>query len=466
MTKTAFAGLELLPPGAPLSTDNYAFQAQNPTITDFLLKVGALLHRHDAHAAMANPTTAPTLAVSASGGSIPAGTTVYVAYTLNDPDGGETLASEVAQITTPAGYSDPTDAPVAAVSFAAGELLANTYLYAATVTDGQGGETALSVPVSVTVPPSAMAEVTISALTALTNDASGTSATAGWRLWRSIDGGNTWWLMATGAAATDTWTDTGAAAGDCSVSPPTEGTTGGGCSLTVTVPSAGQPTEATLFNIYGCTDGAFLSPCALAIALPPADYDQAQTFTSLTAQTGAPPAVSSCLPGANKLNPDTDLLNWSWKSPVASYGALPTTGNSDGDVRVVADTGANAQQIVIWSEALGAWQPWSPQAQAVVRSSQQQGAYQFTAADIGTVVECTDANAQTWTIPLNLGQVGAVFEVCQVGAGTVTIAGAEGVTIDIPTGYSATTYDQWGTIGLRQRAANEWVVSGNMGWVG
>lgn len=352
-SKTPFAGLEALGPGDPLSADGYAFQTRNPVITDFLLRLGALLHRHDAHAPMVDPSIAPVLAALATGGTIDAALTIYVAYTLTDPLGGETLPTDIGSVTTDPGYEDPTGAPDVALSFAAGTLLASSPMYAVSVTDGLGGETALGPVTSIDVPPAAHAEVLLSGLGDITDTASAHAAGAGWRLWRSMDGANSWALMATGAAATDTWVDDGTSAGDCTVAPLDEGTTGGECVLHVTVPG-GQPAEATFFNLYACTDGLFLSPCLLG-TFPVADLGVLQSFTALSLTDGQPPSASTCIGGANQINLDTDISNNPWKSRVASAADLPLIGNGDGDVRVVVAV----HLIYMWNAGTAEWTPLS-----------------------------------------------------------------------------------------------------------
>lgn len=349
MTQTGFAGLEVIPPGGSLTQDGYRFQSINPVIIDLLLKIGAVTHRHDAHAAMADPTEAPVVSVAPTGGALPAGETIYVAYTLIDPQGGETLPVPVVSVSTPGGVEAPTVAPTATLSFAAGSLLTNNYMYAVSIADGLGGETPLGPPASVDVPSSINAEIGISGLSALTNAASNNSATATWRLWRSVDGGNTWALMATGVPTGDSFTDDGSIAGNTSVQPTGTNTTGGYGELSVTVP-AGQPAEAQYFNIYASTDPNLGDPALLG-QYPIADAGQAQTYTTLTAQSGTPPLVSTCYGGANQINPDTDIIEWPWKRPVATVADLPTTGNGDGDTRIVlADYG-----LYTWDAGTSTW---------------------------------------------------------------------------------------------------------------
>lgn len=90
-------------------------------------------------------------------------------------------------------------------------------------------------------------------------------------------------------------------------------------------------------------------------------------------------------------------------------------------------------------------------------------AYTLVITDGGEVIEMTGASAATVTIPTNASvafAIGTVIELCQVGAGQVTVAAAGGVTLDNPS--SVTTRAQWSTIGLRKRGTNEWVLSGDL----
>lgn len=351
-TRTSLGYLRLAP-GDPLSADGYAFQTDNPVLADLLGRLGAFTHKHDGHAALADPTAAATLAIIATGGGIPAATAIHVGYTLVDAHGGESLLNAPGTVTTGSGFADPTTAPIATPDTAAGTLLANTVSYAITVTDGLGGETAIGPPVTVVIPPGAANnEVVLSELTEIVTASSGGAGGAGWRMWRTI-AGDLPYLIGTGAAATDNFTDNGIA-GDCSVRPPLVGTTGGGNELTVVVPSAGQPAGASYFNLYACTDGAFASPCFLA-QYPVASFDATLTFTSLTLNSGAPPVVSRCYPGANKIDPDTDMLAFPWRKTVANVAALPAMGNARGDVRLVLDI----LLPFVWDDGPDVWRPFN-----------------------------------------------------------------------------------------------------------
>ncbi len=339
-TQTPFVGYEVLGPDDPLSSDGYRFQQINPLLADRMGRLGAETHRHDAHVAMANPTSAATTATTTGTGSFPSDQTVHVGYTLTDPDGGETLLSPVADVAMPAGYSTP-GAPTLALDHAAGTLLAANVSYAVTVRDGRGGETELSAASAVVIPPGfANSEVTLSALNTLLAAASGSDPSATWAAWRQI-GGGPWYLIGTGTGAT--LVDNGIA-GDCTVTPPAVSTTTGTNSLLVSVAAAGQPPAAVNFSIYAALDPSFTDPCLMG-TYPVSDFGVVKTYVGYLPLAGSPPPVSTCYGGANKIDPDTDILNWTWKRTVADFASLPSVGNTAGDARVTLDAFA----IYIWN---------------------------------------------------------------------------------------------------------------------
>jgi hypothetical protein len=346
MEKTSFAGLTVLDPSDSLSEDGFSFQALNPKIIDALLRLAVVTHRHDAHAALPNPTDDPLLGVLNVGGHIAADTSITVGYTLIDADGGETALNTTPQvITTQAGLADPGDAPALAADTAAGTLLAGSYTYAITVTDGLGGETALGPTRTVVIPTgSATNEVVISGMVALVTASGGT----GWRLWRSVNGG-TWALINDGV--TDTVTDDGSLCADSSVVPPdtTTGTTNATSRLQVTVP-APQDAAAVSFRIYATLDGTFASPALLG-EYPVADLATVKTYDDLNFLTGSPPFVSLAKPGATLIDANTEIANLSWRGTVADAAALPTVGNVDGDVRATLDD----HTLHIWDDGATAW---------------------------------------------------------------------------------------------------------------
>lgn len=343
MQKTPFAGLTALDASEPLSTDDFSVLTRNPWITDALLRVGAVTHRHDAHPPLAAPTGAPTAAVADTGGHLPSDLTITVAYSLLDEFGGETLASPLATVTTRAGVVDPEGSPILTTSTAAGALMAGDYAYAVSVTDGAGGETAVGPEAFVTILPGSQTNrIIVSGLAAILAASGG----AAWRLWRQANGG-LWYLLATGTG--DTLTDDGSIAGDCTIQPPIsgDGDTNATSTLQVTVPAL--PADATGFRLYATPETTF-GAVSLLGEYPAADAGQAKTFLTLDESlTGAPLAAPTAIAGAQRIDPETEIAGLRWRTPVADAAALPSSGNTDGEARVALDTG----RIYVWNDT--AW---------------------------------------------------------------------------------------------------------------
>ena len=79
------------------------------------------------------------------------------------------------------------------------------------------------------------------------------------------------------------------------------------------------------------------------------------------------------------------------------------------------------------------------------------------------LIEINAAGGTTLTIPLNATTpfpVGTSIDILQTGAGTVTIAGAVGVTVNSTPGLRLR--DQWSSATLFKRAENTWVVMGDL----
>lgn len=428
MRKTLFAGLTQLDPLDPLSTDEYSFQSVNPDITDRLLEVGAVTHRHDGHAALANPLVAPD-AVVASGGNIPPGVTFEFAYTLIDADRGETAASPIDSVTTPDGLTEPLAAPVAVADYLAGTLAADTYYYATTWVDADGGETTLGAIEVVDVDPAVNAEVV---LTGLSVDMVSVGA-AGWRLYRAR-GGEAFRYLATGTS--DTITDDGTLCPNCQQSPPEFNTTQGTNRLLVTIPAI--PSGAVGgWRLYGTvTSGVWSAFSYVASGIAPATVE----LLNFSPTYGRPPTRSLALRGASLIDPDTELLDWHWKRPVDTFGDLPAVGNASGDVRLTEELGTE----YTWLDEV-----WTP-----VRSQDRTS---HTFAIMGDV---TVGSGQVGGIPgffVGLpdgrgGRVGRITEVWHrlgVGSATVSLRVAGSVPVEYDnTNVAGVTNNRFGDVAV------------------
>lgn len=91
------------------------------------------------------------------------------------------------------------------------------------------------------------------------------------------------------------------------------------------------------------------------------------------------------------------------------------------------------------------------------------GSHTLILADSGEVIEMNSASATTVTVPPNSSvafPVGTVIEVFRYGTGTVTLQAGSGVTLLSPGGALALRV-RYSSAGLRKRATDEWVVSGD-----
>lgn len=95
--------------------------------------------------------------------------------------------------------------------------------------------------------------------------------------------------------------------------------------------------------------------------------------------------------------------------------------------------------------------------------NQQAGAYTTVLADRDKLVEVSSGSGVTVTIPADSTvayPVGTSIDILQTGSGQVTIAGAGGVTVNATPGLKLRT--QWSSATLFKRAADTWVVFGDL----
>lgn len=100
---------------------------------------------------------------------------------------------------------------------------------------------------------------------------------------------------------------------------------------------------------------------------------------------------------------------------------------------------------------------------STVTATTQASSYTLTLSDAGQAVEFTSATAVNCTIPPNSSvafPVGTVIEICQYGAGQVTVVAGAGVTLRNPS--SLTSRAQYSAISARKRATDEWLIGGDL----
>lgn len=89
------------------------------------------------------------------------------------------------------------------------------------------------------------------------------------------------------------------------------------------------------------------------------------------------------------------------------------------------------------------------------------GNYTTLPANLAYRFESMDATAQKLTIPAGMGVQGDVIEICQMGAGKLTVIGDGTSTIRSPGGRFSVA-EQYGTIGAVCNGGNYWTLSGHL----
>ena len=95
--------------------------------------------------------------------------------------------------------------------------------------------------------------------------------------------------------------------------------------------------------------------------------------------------------------------------------------------------------------------------------NQQTSAYTTVLSDRDKLVEVSSQSGVTVTIPADASvnyPVGTSFDILQTGTGQVTVAGDNGVTVNATPGLKLRT--QWSSATVFKRAANTWVVYGDL----
>lgn len=335
MRKTLFAGLTVLNPDEAVTSDNGAFIGRDRDLIDHFLELGAKTHRHTGLNGLSRPVSKMGASAITSGGTIAAGQTFTLAYTLEDEAGGETLVSPSVTFSTPSPMGAPTDLLTGqAIYEEGGDLPTDTYYYAFSFVDGSGGETPIGPAVAVERQPGfEEAKILLTGFAAPVLAA----GAAGWRLYRAVGGGDFGYLS---SGTTNSFTDDGSVAANCDLPPLEEGTnsTNGDASFEIVVPSADIfVSSASSINVYMSNGADFVGDVFLE-QFPLSSAGKKRLYRSVALLPGQPPDVSTSIGTAHLIDPDTELLDWHWKRPVAEFSDLPETAEV-GDVRVVTDEG-------------------------------------------------------------------------------------------------------------------------------
>jgi hypothetical protein len=349
MEKSLFAGLTILDEDESILEDAGAFVGRDREIIDRLLELGAKTHRHIGGDGLLDPNQALGASAVASAGTLPGDLTFSIGYTLEDSDRGETLISPLVTLTTPPVIERPLFAPVGAISYAAGSLPTDTYYYAISYTDAEGGETQVGPAVPVERQPGfANAQVELSGLT----NGMVAAGASGWRLYRAVGGGDFHFLD---SGSIDTYTDDGSVPVQPDLQPLPENvnTTNNDNGVLLRLPSAdARVGESSYINVYMSEDGSFSGDVFLQ-QFPVSSAGQEVFYPSVTLFGEQPPDVNNSIGGAHQIDPDTELLDWHWLRPVAAPYALGS--GVLGDVRIATNTGQIFGMLAASGSGAAAW---------------------------------------------------------------------------------------------------------------
>lgn len=320
MEKTQFAGLTKLEPGESLIEDDGSFIGRDRDLIDFFLERGAKTHRHTGASGLPDPDVAPSASVTPSGGTIPGELDLVIGYTLQDDSRGETTLSPTVTVTTPDRLPTPDTAPTVEVVYTDGNLTVDTYYYAVTHVDGDGGETPLGpAAIAQRQPGYANAKVELSDLDAGLADV----GAAGWRLYRARSGGQFAYL-ASGTGGT--FTDDGSVSPVCDAQPPNDdfNTTNQVNKLTIDLPGSGAVGDASFINVYLSETGDFGGSTFLA-QYPAASAGASVEFEELILFPGSPPDVSTSVGDPPKIDAVTEI-DWGDDGPPSGANVEVTDG--------------------------------------------------------------------------------------------------------------------------------------------
>ncbi len=147
-----FYGLQKLGPGESFSLNDQAFTRSNIDKIDRMF-YQSLNHEHSGNSlAINDPDSSLEVALSLTGGNIPAGQTVRYKFAWVDPYGSESAASPEVLVTTPPPIEAP-DAPALSLTSTGGVLLQGNYFYRLSAYEGANtNETTAGGAVYFTIP--------------------------------------------------------------------------------------------------------------------------------------------------------------------------------------------------------------------------------------------------------------------------------------------------------------------------
>jgi hypothetical protein len=286
--------------GDTFSANGYKYTFNDRKVIDALLYLGAETHHHTGLSRVSNnPASAPTLALSTTGGTLPGGSSVYYEYSFVDPNGLESAPSPVASVSTPAQIATP-GTPTGVFSSAAGTLTNGSYYYIISAYQTSSTvETLPSLAAAIAVPSTGEVNLTFPTLPA---------GATGYNVYKMAPGSVQYLFLA--STTSTTYTDNGSVAVNCNRTLPTSNTTSATASVVVTR-TASLPAGYT-WNLYRTFTAGSWGGTQIASGQTGSTFtDTGQTAASYTPPTqsqipGTPPKVDLTSEVQNRL-PATNI---------------------------------------------------------------------------------------------------------------------------------------------------------------
>lgn len=154
-----------------------------------------------------------------------------------------------------------------------------------------------------------------------------------------------------------------------------------------------------------------------------------------------------------------NFLQWQWEGDDLGEPDVDTV-NLTGGVEATRGTGENANTLTLDFSGGASEVAWRD----------VPGDTTLAITDNGNALSTSGTSgAQNVTIPLDTGNtavdlpIGASTLIYQEGAADVNILAEGGVTLNVRYGFTATIAGQYGIVTLLKRAADDWILCGDMG---
>jgi hypothetical protein len=236
----------------------------------------------------------------------------------------------------------------------------------------------------------------------------------------------------------------------------------------VSLSASGSVPDATssvkgLVQLAGDLGGTASAPTVPGLA---AKANTASVVALAGAQTvtGAKNFTGGLTVGGQQVVAANDARLTDARTPLdSSVNSAKLTDNSVTEPKLAISNSPSTSQLLSWNGSALAWAtPSAPVATVAVNA--QTASYTLVLADAGRAIEVNSTAAATVTIPTEASvafPVGTIIEIAQLNTGSVTVAGAGGVTL-LSADSALTLRARYSTMTIRKRGTNSWLVAGDL----